>query len=97
MGGWRRVGPHGPKKWGFEGWGFEGWGPNPQKKEGLKDGGPKFGGIFKDVRFYPILNFGHFWASLAFDLPQCQQRWSIDFLESGGGPPKRRTRGNNTI
>ena len=21
-------------------------------------------GIFKDVRFYPILNFGHFWAPL---------------------------------
>ena len=23
-------------------------------------------GIFKDVRFYPILNFGHFWAPLFF-------------------------------
>ena len=30
-------------------------------------------GIFKDVRFYPVLNFGHFGAPLAIDLPQCQE------------------------
>ena len=54
---------------------------------------PNEPGIFKDVQFYPILNFGHFWAplfsrcfypimnfvhfgaSLALDLPQCQEPW----------------------
>ena len=30
-------------------------------------------GIFKDVRFYTILNMGHFGTpSLALDLPQCK-------------------------
>ena len=32
-------------------------------------------GTFKDVRFYPVMNFGHFWAPFTFDLPQCQEQW----------------------
>ena len=47
--------------------------------------------IFEDVRFDPTLNFGHFGAfSLAFDLPQCQERWSIDFLVGGGARDHRK-------
>ena len=50
---WRRVGPRGPKKlgfegWGFEGWGFEGWGPevwgpNPEKVGARRVGARRVG------------------------------------------------------
>ena len=32
-------------------------------------------GNVEDVRFHPMLHFCHFWALLAFDLPQCQEPW----------------------
>ena len=53
---------------------------------------------FKDVRFYPILNLGHFWASpspLTFHNVNNDGQSILGGAE--GGPRKRRTRGNITM
>ena len=74
------------QKWIGQNWIGQNWSnQDGQKRIGHSRSLPcrlpcKSEGIFKDVRFYPILNFGHFWAPLAFELPRCQERWSIDFL-----------------
>ena len=44
---------------------------------------------FLDV-FYPIMNFGHFGASLAFDLPECQEPWRQGELTGNGTKNKRK-------
>ena len=61
-------------------------------------------GIFKDVRFYPILNFGHFWPTLFsrcfYPIMNFRHFWAPPFFKMSGitppeilaifGPPSRR-------
>ena len=50
-------------------------------------------GIFKDVRFYPILNFGHFWAPLFsrcfYPIMNFGHFWALPFFKMSGFYPTR--------